>query len=37
MNGQRVVLEYKQHVGIPGTCFGDTEYFVTGVSAVSGT
>ena len=37
MNGQRVVLEYKQHVGVPGTCFGDTEYFVTGVSPVSGT
>jgi hypothetical protein len=37
MSGQRVVLEYKQHVGVPGTCFGDTEYFVTGVHAVAGT
>ena len=31
MSGQRVVLDYKQHIGVPGTCFGDTEYFVTGV------
>ena len=31
LNGQRVVLDYEQHIGIPGTCFGDTEYFVVGV------
>ena len=36
MSGQRVVLDYKQHVGVPGTCFGDTEYFVTGVRPVAG-
>jgi len=36
LSGQRVVLDYKQHVGIPGTCFGDTEYFVTGVRPVAG-
>ena len=36
MSGQRVVLDYKQHVGVPGTCFGDTEYFVTGVRLVAG-
>jgi hypothetical protein len=36
MNGQRVVLDYKQHVGVPGTCFGDTEYFITGVRPVAG-
>ena len=35
MNGQRVVLDYKQHKGVPGTCFGDTEYFVTGVRPVA--
>jgi hypothetical protein len=29
--GQRVALEYQQHVGVPGSCFGDTEYFVVGV------
>jgi hypothetical protein len=30
--GQRVTLVYEQHVGIPTTCFGDTQYFVTRVS-----
>src|SRR3954463_494659 len=34
LNGQRVVLDYQQHKGIPGTCFGDTEYFVVGGSPV---
>lgn len=29
--GQRVTLDYKQHVGVPGSCFGDTQYFVVGV------
>jgi hypothetical protein len=29
--GQRVVLHYEQHVGVPTSCFGETEYFVTGV------
>src|SRR3954452_6670025 len=28
--GRQVVLTYAQHKGIPGSCFGDTEYFVTG-------
>ena len=32
--GQRVVLLYEQHKGLPGTCFGETEYFVTGVRPV---
>ena len=27
--GQRVQLSYEQHKGIPTTCFGETEYFVT--------
>src|SRR5438045_3782572 len=36
LSGQRVVLDYKQHIGVPGTCFGDTEYFVTGVRRVGG-
>ena len=26
--GQRVQLSYSQHVGVPTTCFGDTQYFV---------
>jgi hypothetical protein len=34
LNGQKVVLDYKQHKGVPGTCFGDTEYFVVGVRRV---
>ena len=36
LNGQKVVLDYKQHKGVPGSCFGDTEYFVTGVRPVGG-
>ena len=34
MNGERVVLNYEQHKGLPTSCFGETEYFVTGVRAV---
>jgi hypothetical protein len=26
--GKRVVLTYSQHKGVPGSCFGDTEYYV---------
>jgi hypothetical protein len=29
--GQRVVIEYDQHMGIPTSCFGETQYFVKGV------
>lgn len=32
--GDRVSIHYDQHPGIPVRCFGDTEYFVTGVKAV---
>jgi hypothetical protein len=32
--GQRVVLSYQQHRGVPSTCFGETEYFVTGVRPI---
>lgn len=32
--GKRVVLIYQQHKFIPSNCFGETEYFVTGVRAV---
>ena len=35
-NGQRVVVDYKQHKGVPGTCFGETEYFISGVRLVGG-
>lgn len=30
--GHRVRLEYEQHRGVPSDCFGETDYFVTGVS-----
>ncbi len=30
--GQKVVLEYEQHRGLP-SCFGETEHFVVGVKA----
>src|SRR5262249_45141248 len=33
-NGQRVVLDYKQHKGVPSSCFGDTEYFIVAVRPV---
>lgn len=26
--GQRVAVTYDQHKGLPGTCFGETEYFL---------
>ncbi len=32
--GKKVALVYEQHIGIPTSCFGDTEYFVTEVHAV---
>ncbi len=32
--GKRVALRYEQHVGIPTTCFGETQYFVTAVRVV---
>ena len=33
--GQRVVVDYQQHRGVPGTCFGETEYYVTHVRPVA--
>ena len=32
--GKRVALTYQQHIGIPTSCFGETEYFVVDVKAV---
>jgi hypothetical protein len=29
--GRQVALRYEQHIGVPTTCFGETEYFVNGV------
>lgn len=34
LSGRRVILNYEQHRGVPTSCFGDTEYFVNGVSAM---
>jgi hypothetical protein len=30
-SGHQVSLAYEQHRGVPSACFGETEYFVTGV------
>jgi hypothetical protein len=32
--GKRVALRYQQHLGVPSTCFGDTQYFVAEVKVV---
>jgi hypothetical protein len=32
--GKRVALSYQQHVGIPTSCFGETQYFVSAVKVV---
>jgi len=29
--GKRVALHYEQHRWVPSSCFGETEYFITGV------
>ena len=30
--GKRVALHYEEKVGLPTSCFGETRYFVTGVT-----
>jgi hypothetical protein len=32
--GKRVALRYQQHMGVPTTCFGETEYFVVAVKVL---
>ena len=32
--GKRVAVKYRQHVGVPTTCFGETGYWVTDVKVV---
>lgn len=32
--GKRVALTYAQHIGVPSSCFGDTEYFITDVRVI---
>ena len=30
--GKRVALHYEEKVGLPGSCFGETRYYVTGIT-----
>ena len=32
--GKRVTLQYEQHKGLPSSCFGDTDYFIVGVTEI---
>lgn len=32
--GKRVALNYEQHVNVPFSCFGETEYFVIGLRVI---
>jgi hypothetical protein len=32
--GERVQLHYDEHIGVPSSCFGDTGYFVDGITAL---
>jgi hypothetical protein len=32
--GQRVALHYEEKVGLPTSCFGDTRYYITGLTVV---
>jgi hypothetical protein len=32
--GQRMQVHYTEHKGIPGSCFGDTQYFAEGFTAL---
>jgi hypothetical protein len=32
--GKKVALKYDQHIGLPSSCFGDTEYFVSDVTVI---
>jgi len=33
--GKRVTLTYEQHIGVPTSCFGETQYFVVDVKEVA--
>ena len=32
--GKKVDLHYEQHKGVPTTCFGETEYYVTDIKII---
>ena len=34
MMGSRVAITYEEHRGVPGSCFGETEHYVTNAQAV---
>ena len=34
LSGKRIAVAYEQHLGVPTSCFGDTEYFVVGVQTL---
>jgi hypothetical protein len=34
LEGLKVALIYEQHKGVPSSCFGETEFFVTGVKKI---
>ena len=34
MVGKLVALQYEQHKWVPSSCFGDTQYFVTGARVI---
>lgn len=36
LDGRRVVLTYEQHRGVPFSCFGETQYYVTGARPAEG-
>lgn len=36
MIGSRVSITYEEHKGVPSSCFGDTDYYVTQVKAIPG-
>jgi hypothetical protein len=36
LEGKQISLHYEQHKGVPTSCFGETEYFVTSVRAIGG-
>lgn len=35
-SGKQVTLDYAQHKGVPGTCFGETEYYIQNFRVAGG-
>lgn len=34
LSGKRVAVDYDQHINVPTSCFGETEYFVRGITVI---